>query len=344
MTSPDHELDGFLAESLGGLEARIESSGRGLDFLDAMQRAHALAPEVVTQQAVAEAQSLAPVVDIRSSQDETPEDDELDFFISEVKTAVHDKVLDHQLRPVPTIRRPGRGRGPLRAIGLAVGAVAAVALGWLALGDATLLSRHGNDAPTEQAVDSGVDLASAEGHAVQRKPTRARASKSKAEAVVPPEPEPETEEIVEIEEAPEEVAPEPEPRHRATTSHKGPRQGKDDRLRALLDRAEAQWRAGDVHGAEDTLGQLLRKGGHSRHVQSAYADLFLLAHQAGDDNERRRLWKSYLRRFPRGRYADDARAGLCRTAAADQTNRCWDAYLDDFENGSYRAEATRAMR
>jgi len=44
--------------------------------------------------------------------------------------------------------------------------------------------------------------------------------------------------------------------------------------------------------------------------------------------------------FPEGRFADDARAGLCRRDASDRP-ACWRAYLEAFPEGSYRAQAER---
>ena len=77
-------------------------------------------------------------------------------------------------------------------------------------------------------------------------------------------------------------------------------------------------------------------------VEMAHADLFTLASQARDVGLLRKRWKAYLGRFGRGRFADDARAGLCRTAAAAQRDGCWAQYLEDFPKGSFRAEAQRA--
>ncbi len=47
--------------------------------------------------------------------------------------------------------------------------------------------------------------------------------------------------------------------------------------------------------------------------------------------------------FPRGRYADDARAGLCRRAASDERDACWQQYLTDFPAGVHRPQAERAL-
>ncbi|MCA9634570.1 MAG: hypothetical protein KC420_00860 [Myxococcales bacterium] len=54
------------------------------------------------------------------------------------------------------------------------------------------------------------------------------------------------------------------------------------------------------------------------------------------------VWEEYLRRFPRGRYADDARAGLCRRADDADASECWRRYLEAFPRGTHRAEAERS--
>ena len=42
------------------------------------------------------------------------------------------------------------------------------------------------------------------------------------------------------------------------------------------------------------------------------------------------------------RVADDARAGLCRHASADQVG-CWEDYLDDFPEGVHTRAARKAL-
>lgn len=113
-----------------------------------------------------------------------------------------------------------------------------------------------------------------------------------------------------------------------------------DRLRSLSEEARALWRAGDRAGAEAKFLEVTASGGRKALAELAWGDLFALAHQLGDDARLAKRWRAYLGKFPRGRYADDARAGLCRTSATPAT--CWRAYLVDFPRGSYRAEADAA--
>ncbi len=110
----------------------------------------------------------------------------------------------------------------------------------------------------------------------------------------------------------------------------------------LADRADTQWKAGDLAGAQTTLRQLVRRAGRSDRAQMAYADLFTIAKQRGADAERRKLFRAYLRKFPKGRFSEDARAGLCRSGS-DPT-RCWTKYLEQHPTGSYVSEAKEALK
>jgi hypothetical protein len=112
-----------------------------------------------------------------------------------------------------------------------------------------------------------------------------------------------------------------------------------DQLRALAEEAHRLWRAGDRAGAEAKFERIVKLGGRSSAAELAYGDLFALARQLHDAGKQRARWRAYVKRFPKGRFADDARAGLCR-AGGDAS--CWRDYLRDFPRGSYRSEAVSA--
>jgi hypothetical protein len=114
----------------------------------------------------------------------------------------------------------------------------------------------------------------------------------------------------------------------------------DAALRRAAEEAHALWRAGDLKAAEQRFESIVAKGRRGVLIELAWADLFSIARQRGDDDRRVARWRSYLRAFPRGRFADDARAGLCRTGGGA---KCWRAYLDDLPRGSYRHEAEAAI-
>ena len=80
----------------------------------------------------------------------------------------------------------------------------------------------------------------------------------------------------------------------------------------------------------------------SRAAEAAYGDLFALERRLGGDAVT--LWRAYLRQFPRGRYADDARAGVCRREPAADRGQCWTEYLAAHPDGAHRREAEQASR
>ncbi len=115
---------------------------------------------------------------------------------------------------------------------------------------------------------------------------------------------------------------------------------------ARLDRlAREAWRAGDLARAERLFRVLVAEGGRTRWAELALGDLFVLADQRGASRSRRRgYFRRYLARFPRGRFAAEARAGLCRLETGEAAARCWRDYLAHHPAGAHAAEAKRALR
>lgn len=168
------------------------------------------------------------------------------------------------------------------------------------------------------------------------RPVRRRVAKKADQA--PPVSEP----VVPEQAAPlEELNPDPPPAEKRRSTK--PKPTKAERLAKLDAQAQAQLAAGDTAAAARTLESLVRKGGRSTLVQLAYGDLFTLAYRRGDRPAQAKLWRRYLDTFPRGRFADDARAGLCRHANASRRGGCWERYLADFPAGAYHREAMRSQ-
>jgi hypothetical protein len=122
-----------------------------------------------------------------------------------------------------------------------------------------------------------------------------------------------------------------------------PRPSVGDRLVAIDARGRDAWKRGELAAAEAAFTELVRVGGRRPIVDIAYGDLFELARQRRDPAKEARLWRAYLKRFPHGRYADEARAGVCRRAQGDAARECWRSYLADRPNGTYRDRARAAL-
>lgn len=305
------ELTGFVADAREGLDRRIDGAPQGASFEDVMKRAHTLRPDTVDPGKLAEAQRLAPVVDLRRH---SAGERALAGFVDDARAGVEAKI-----RARTASASPPRASGTIR---LAVAVAAAVLLGVVPfLGAAGVLEAE------RSTVDDGVEQAQL---IEEREPSRGEASRVGPERVedtrsrVPA--------AIEIEPAP----PLPTVERRVAVERKPA-----PSLAELAALAKQQWRAGDLAGAEGTLKRIVERGRTSRWADNAFSDLFALAHRRGDAKARQQLWKAYLGRFPRGRFADDAQAGLCR---ASSRPACWANYLSRFPDGSYRAEAQRRVK
>ena len=320
----EEALTGFVVDSREALDRRIESAPRSATFDEMMQRAHALAPDVVDASKLAESSGLAPVVDLHRPR----EDNGLDRFVQEARGGVEAKVRERRMGPIST--------GPVPAVAPAGGKrwIAAVVVAAAGLLGVVYFAAPQIMTPsvTEEAEQALLieDRAGTEGDAVERAPEpvpkRPAERAEPAPAVEEPEAEPEPEVDVEV----------PRARPRVPVA-------KVD-LVSLAAEAERQWRAGELAAAEKTLRKIVKRGGRSRHAENAFSDLFALAHRRGDRSARKRWWRAYLDRFPRGRFADDARAGLCRAAPDAKRVACWTQYLSRHPKGSYRSEAERATK
>ncbi len=324
--------DAWLGDVSAALDRRIAAAGVQPDFLDVVTRAHELDPELVPAECIEEADALAPVLDIDADQDQGSVEEEarLDDWLGDVRAAVERKVEQRAEGPSPQLNAPTDRRGAWW-IGGAVLAAAIV----LVLGIGLVV----------QVLDMGLTEAPDQALRIQEPDDTTGQSleileQSEAEPVPSPRPRMQTREVVEHEAV---VIPEErEPEAKALPTRRRRAPSKTERLKAMADQAQEHWRAGRRAEARRLFERIVSEGGRHRAVQMAYADLFTLASQAGDRGAQRTSWQGYLRRFPRGRFADDARAGLCRTAPSSRRGSCWDEYLSDFPQGSFRAEARAA--
>ncbi len=359
----DPELDGGpdpeLADLLGGVTTTVDRELAGAnvpwDFAAVLARAHALDPEQFPRELVREAELAEPVVSLdqqRRARRVTRDDEAFAAIVADVRA---DAELDAALRmhgvpagpparaaatPEPP---PSRWRRGLVGV-VALAAAVLVGIGVLegvqyvqtrmrTDGDAALHQGDRSSVPHEQAVIDDTP------EATTRAPRRERPAAPVLEDAKVPAPE-----LAAAPLEPSRTRPEPNPSRRPKVALR-PESAEPslaERLAALDGEAHAAWRAGELGTAEQKFEALIALAGSSRLADLAYGDLFTLARRRGDSKREESLWRAYLERFAHGRFADDARAGLCRRASTDAQS-CWRAYLDDFPKGSYREKAVREL-
>lgn len=354
MNGPDPELAAFLADVGGAVEADIHEDPGFPDFAAVVARAHELDPSRVPEHAVAEVADFAPVVPLAAQRRRrsTRDDVALAAFVAEVRAAVDVEVAE-SFRVAGLAGHaepsPASASSPAGATPAAANDGASSRRMWatvLALAAAVVLVAGGVLSAVQLSEgDAGVDRPEAALHGEQ-------ASAGEQEAVIvddPPEPErrvvedeaPEDEDEVEEAEEVEEVDIE-DAEIPVDTQRKHRRRPKADRKPSLEEvdaAARAAWRAGDRAEAKRLYGEVVRRGGKGRLAEMAYGDLMAIARQTGARGEEAKLWRAYLAKFPKGAFADDARAGLCRRASDDGADKCWTRYLADFPSGSHTKAA-----
>ena len=241
-------------------------------------------------------------------------------------TAASERTAVPPLRTVPPTRARRGGFATVWAVALGIAAmlVAVLSLGWG-------LRAHRMD-PAQPHEYSGASK-TADGD--EWSSARIDDTPRRVAPVVPRQhiPAPAPLEFVITKEPPPPVTPARKP---------GPSVG--DRLVALDRDARAAWKRGDLKAAEAAFETIVQRGGRRSLVDLAYGDLFELARQRRDRGREAELWQAYLRRFPNGRFADEAHAGSCRRAALSQASACWQRYLDQRPHGTYRDHARSALR
>jgi len=332
----DPEISARLAPLLSDVRWSLEHEMARLrpapDLEDVVARAHALDAAVVPESAVRAAACPASVMSLealRAEQELAPESRQLEAFLDHVRRHVELESTEVAARRVPRRRKASiaAAASVVAAIAVAAAAIIAVFPGGVELGR------------TLAKGDAGLELDAAHGvepsHSVPLLPAPPRrapdaGARGKGDD---DDADDDDDDVILLELEPE------EDRVAVARTAVDPAQRLDDRLARLDAEAQALWRVGDRHGAEQRLEQIARDGARSHRAELAFGDLFTLAHQLHGAKRMHELWRRYLRRFPRGHYADDASAGLCRAQADESALACWRRYLADWPGGAHRAEA-----
>jgi len=315
------------------------------DFVAVIEAAHARDPKRVPRAALDEALALAPIVPLSSESSQRisiRDNAELRALAAELRGEIDAELAALRRRGIPPVPVPSAS--PVTNLASRRlwlwGTLAAAAAVLLAVASPMLATRLA--ASQGDPNQASFRERSAEGSQASEReqPTPTPSSRRTfAPALEPTTPEPTTPEPVTPDiadttaEAP--VSKTRKPRPAAASL--------GEQLRDLDAEAEAAWQAGDYAGAEARFRQIVALSPGSRAADLSYGDLFTLARQRSGPEQEKALWREYLAAFPRGRYADDARAGLCRRGEPDERPACWQQYLTDFPAGVHRSQASRAL-
>jgi hypothetical protein len=286
------------------------------DLADVLARARAMDPAAVPadwDDLARDDVGVVPLARKRALQHDVP-DPMVGVFAAALRGQVEQGLHERQLAAIPEAPQLPRRRRV--AVVAAVALMAAALVAWFAgpqlLAQLAPAPRQDDSAAQTVVPDEDVEPWSRR----EPRPVVPRAP------VVAPTPEV-TPEVV-----PEVVVPEPIRRPTAD-------------LDAIEREALTAWRAGDLAEAERLLLRIA-KSGRSGRAELAYGDLFSIARQRRGTAGQVAMWRAYLERFPRGRFADDARGGVCRRADdAAVARTCWADYLRRHPGGAHVAEAKR---
>lgn len=356
MKSTQHERSdawrAWLADAAAGVESAMLIEKRAPNFEEVLARARRLGDaerDVAPDRALESEPSLAEVISFapRSPSPRSPRDTPLQTLIEDTRAHVEHEV---QTR----LAERARGSAPVTKAyetaanqprrftliaGLFLGTAAAAAALFLAVKAPTFSDRVTRETAF-QAVDAD-ELPRIPETSPVRRPTR-RVShvkdREREDERVDAGPDAPSDEA---NETPAEVG---SPAIADDDESRLSRRERQRRLATLDAEAQVCWFQGDLRCAEQRFGEIIRLGGRGERAQLAYGDLFLIAHQQQKRATEARLWRQYLRRFPNGRHADEARAGLCRrTKDVSRRRTCWSRYLNDFPRGSHRRTAAAGM-
>jgi hypothetical protein len=329
----DQALDVLLEDAL--TEAEGEMPRPRPAFADIVARAHSIDEKAVPSEAVRQAVVRAASGPLHGAAGTPAGLDAFEAFIADARAEAMFDIADRGQREVPPMpaSRSTRRLPRITAVTASLLAVAAAVLiavvGWGYRSSARRVESELT--PSQASAEVGArDRESAS--AIDRRPETPKRRDPPA-AAVPVAPAEETipDEPVPLEPASAPSKPEPK-RVRAPLKQ---------RLERLDEQAERALARGDAKAADRLYAKIIAQGRRNPRVELAYAERFTIAHRLGNRSKQRKLYRAYLRTFPRGRFVDDARAGLCRTVASSKRPACWSEYLKSSPDGAYAAEARR---
>jgi hypothetical protein len=339
----DPELDDFLADVVDGVEYDLDEDGAAPDLAAVVALAHAIDPSRVSATAVQEVEAYAPVVALETGRRfrETRDDLDMHALVQQVRAQVDQEVARELSQPAAAVADEPAQTRRYWWVGVLVAAALVLGIGIGAV-QATRLFEAANETDQSEALHSDRADEDETRSAVHREPVEVEPESKPAREpeAIAPAPAPSVEEAIE----PEPIASTQRSRSKRRAKEVAPAEETlDEKLARLDGEAAAAWRAGQLQRAEALLAEIVRLDAQGKLAGVAYGDLFTLAHQRKDKAREMALWKAYLKRFPRGRFADDARAGLCRAAQGQARVECWTAYLADMPRGSYREQGLREV-
>jgi hypothetical protein len=308
-------------------------------FAAIVARAHRLDPSAIGAGKVEVARQIA----ITPRRGATGADDTrvLDPFIAELRARAEDDITARDEAGVPPFVRPRTGAIARMTVvfgALAAAAVVILGLDWAQSWRAAREQLAHDSSQSVSAVRDEPELyQAAPAEPATWDAPKSRPASTPAPSVAPTTlPSPTTSGITGTIPAPPST---PAPA-RSVAREAAPRVPADAPLRELDAQAQAARSAGDLDRADALYGEIIERGQRHPLVELAYGERFTLARRSGPSLQRK-LWNAYLSTYPEGRFADDATAGLCRTAPVDDKAACWERYLGRFPSGTYATHAQR---